>query len=367
LTLHLAEHESKRRLGFESTAPEARRRDHDKYVGRSHCREFRRLHGGPSRCFAAGWVLDAVGHDGHRACPTGWFAESAATGINEQGEIVGYAHATSGEDVAVVWQNGRVNQLPSLGGTRSAAVKVNSAGQIVGWSEPVSGVHLPYAVLWSDGALKDLGTLGGDACDALSINSLGSIVGWARTAPGTTPGGGRENAFEYTQGRMVDLLSDGGAQTFAYDINDSGQIVGADSAHGVLVSNGGTTVLPPLPGDLYSWATAINRSGLAAGYSWNSTRMDAVLWQGVAPRDLGVLPGRQSSMGDAINSSADVVGGSGNYVSGPGAVQGAPNHAFLYRAGAMLDLNDMLPPVQAGRWSKPLISMTRARSLGLVN
>ena len=45
-------------------------------------------------------------------------------------------------------------------GTGGAFHDINDRGQIVGWRDPDSGPY--HALLWEDGMMTDLGTLGGE-------------------------------------------------------------------------------------------------------------------------------------------------------------------------------------------------------------
>jgi probable HAF family extracellular repeat protein len=61
-----------------------------------------------------------------------------------------------------MWEHGVIEELPILRGDQDAnPIAINDRGQAVGWS----GIcRMPlHAVLWQDGILTDLGTLGGMA------------------------------------------------------------------------------------------------------------------------------------------------------------------------------------------------------------
>src|SRR5262245_53751258 len=68
-----------------------------------------------------------------------------------------------------------VTELGTLGGAQSAAYGLNEANQVVGWSTIETGQN--HAFLWEGGAMTDLGTLGGTHSRAWAINNDGIIVG----------------------------------------------------------------------------------------------------------------------------------------------------------------------------------------------
>jgi probable HAF family extracellular repeat protein len=69
--------------------------------------------------------------------------------------------------------------LGTLGGSSSVALGMNELGDVVGWAETGSGVH---AFLWQDGQMADLGTLGGRFSEARDVNDFMQIVGVASDA-----------------------------------------------------------------------------------------------------------------------------------------------------------------------------------------
>ena len=67
-------------------------------------------------------------------------------------------------------------------------------------------------------------------------------------------------------------------------------------------------LLPPLAGDSLSFGTAVNASGVAAGYSSNTLNQTGVRFQQGSVMSLGLPPNATASLGLGINASGHVVG-----------------------------------------------------------
>lgn len=185
--------------------------------------------------------------------------------------------------------------------------------------------------------IKDLGTLGtGLDSYAYDINNRGQIVGGSATLPRPIcPHCFNRAPFLYDKGVMTELGTQGGE---AMAINDSGQVVGyfhlggaLDHRSAFLYDNGVVTDIGTLPGYRYSEAFGINNRGQIVGAAQNR----AFLFQNGVMSDLGTLPGGGGAGATGINNHGTVVGDSGTNV---------PNlttHAFSYDHRVMSDLGTL--------------------------
>ena len=180
-------------------------------------------------------------------------SDSAANAVNDSGQVVG-TYGTNDPQHAFLYSNGAITSLPEpsfTGGAGCRADAINSTGQIAGECGDTSGND--HLVLWQNGAVTDLGTLGtaGTATfiDALSINNSGQIAGTVFTA-------GADQGFSYSNGTLANL---GGFTAAA--INDNGVMVGGPSIDsGGTVQNLNTLIPAGSPYQIQS-ATAINDDG----------------------------------------------------------------------------------------------------------
>src|SRR5581483_3338672 len=178
------------------------------------------------------------------------------------------------------------------------------------------------------------GSLGGYPTQIYDINDSGQIVGAGTLVQGT----GR--AFLYSSGVMTDLGTFGGATSAASGINASGQVVGTASTltgetHAFVYSpaTGMTDLQPLLAGAPPSYATSINDSGQIVGqFTASNGYLHAFLLNGSAVTDLGALinGGLANSNPVRINNSGRVLISSdvGAYLYSGGImapVSGLPN------------------------------------------
>lgn len=162
--------------------------------------------------------------------------------INDNGQAVGMSGTCANTQLpplangahAVLWDNGAVIDLGSLGGTANPALlgvgnvafSINNQSQVVGTSSlPGNTTHHSFLWTWEKG-MQDLGILPGDVNSAgLGINNRGEVIGVSADASGNP------RPYLWKNGVMTELNTLVPADSplhllLAYSINDRGQISG---------------------------------------------------------------------------------------------------------------------------------------------
>jgi probable HAF family extracellular repeat protein len=145
---------------------------------------------------------------------------------------------------------------------------------------------------------------------------------------------------------MQDLGTLGGSYSYAWGINDNGQVAGTSRLPNSLKhafrwqSGVGMLDLGTLPGGDYSDSGGINLGGQVTGggtLTIGGSDLHACLWRsGFGMQDLGTLGGSES-FGRGINSKGQVIGES--------TIGNGNTHAFVWDAiGGMQDLNALIAP-----------------------
>src|SRR5262249_30206328 len=128
--------------------------------------------------------------------------DSNVSFITDNGLVSGQALNGSIDPIAgwpasngVLWKDGRIINLGTLGGYESLAGRVNSRGQVTGIAtntipDPFSFYYFPgtpnatqmRAFIWDEkNGMQDIGTLGGPDAFAPLINERGQIAGFSYT------------------------------------------------------------------------------------------------------------------------------------------------------------------------------------------
>jgi probable HAF family extracellular repeat protein len=253
---------------------------------------------------------------------------SSAFAVNNKGQVAGNTLNTATlpvpNNLAFLWQNGAMQDLGTLGGPESFAFLLNERGQVAGMSFPNStpSSNCPFPLithpfLWDDGKMVDLGTLGGTCGLSMALNNRGQVVGQSNLAGDQTA-----HPFLWDKGTLSDLGTLGGTFGMALWINDAGEIVGGatnqddQAVLAFLWRHGVMTDLGTVDGDACSTAANINSKGQVVGTSAKNcaftTDQHAFLWESGQMIDLNsFLPptsNLQLSNGYNINDRGEIVG-----------------------------------------------------------
>jgi probable HAF family extracellular repeat protein len=201
-------------------------------------------------------------------------AATYAAKINSAGQIVGiFIDARSKFHGFVRAVTGAVTTIDVPGAIGTFAQGINSAGQIVGaytkpdsaLTEPDSGVQafFPHGFLrTAAGALTTFSVPG--ATNTTAINRAGQVVGTFADGRGEFHGFLRAATGAFT---TIDVP--GAIGTHAFDINDSGQIVGffggEIKGHGFLRAATGVFTTIDVPGAVQTHALGMSDSGRIVG------------------------------------------------------------------------------------------------------
>jgi probable HAF family extracellular repeat protein len=182
--------------------------------------------------------------------------------------------------------------------------------------------------------ISDLGTLGGTESFAYAINDRGDVVGLARMGSDLAT-----HSFFYRRGTLTDLypLNSGEILTGGpMGINNKGQIasgvVGSDGIYypAIYDADTGITVLGSLGVPWYGFsgvATSLNNRGQAVGYSYvDGVTRHAFLYSDGVMTDLGSAGGYSAAL--RINDSGQAVGFTSDTSYGFA-------RAFVYHKGAL--------------------------------
>jgi probable HAF family extracellular repeat protein len=278
-----------------------------------------------------------------------------AAGLSENGAV---DPLTGWPEVeAVLWKDGQVTPLGTLGGNESFASAMNNRDQVVGAAlnaipDPISMLGAgtqTRAFLWDkENAMQDLGTLGtGNDAFAVSVNEHGEVAGFSFSDSTSSP---PQHSFIWEKERgMRDLGTFGGTFSQPSAINNRGQVIGSsdleggNARHPFLWSQGRLKDIGTF-GGLFGNANFLNDAGEVVGYGGLpgdqvNHAMHAFLWKLKDDEltDLGTVGGDQCSEGWGINSKGQVVGHSG-------ACDFSAIRASLWDGGPMVDLNTLVTP-----------------------
>jgi probable HAF family extracellular repeat protein len=225
------------------------------------------------------------------------------------------------------------NSRPAFNGNFA----VGGRSMVACWTLSLNTSDAPVrqATIWNGGIPTNLGTLGGTNSYAFGINNAGQVVGMAN------PIG--DAGFRATVWNGTTPTALGPLGSYAFGINNAGQVAGyitTDMPHATIWNGTIPTDLGSLGGN--SFAFGINNAGQVVGnsYTAENTISHAMLWSGGTMTDLGTLGG--SSDAYRINDSGQAVGFS--FTTGNAALLAT----IWDPEGTIVDLNTLLDPSGTG-------------------
>jgi probable HAF family extracellular repeat protein len=166
-----------------------------------------------------------------RPLPTLGGNNGLAFAINDRGDVAGTSENATLDPTCtapqvlqfkpVIWERGQIRELPTVSGDPDGvAFAINDRGQAVGVSADCK-LTPGHALLWHDGKVSDMGTLGGLALAPSDINNHGQVVGTA------FDNNNNNRAFLWQNGVAIDLGTlPGDVMAHANAIDDKGQVIG---------------------------------------------------------------------------------------------------------------------------------------------
>jgi uncharacterized repeat protein (TIGR01451 family) len=325
---------------------------------------------------------------------------SKAHSINEAGEIVGEGLSGDGRTIRPIWLAGQVigyfegiagnpyswdNQRHAVGrhvvnskiscnvwwtptasgqidACNGSAYDINETGESAGSARFTTPSIHSHTVTWREGTIyRDLGLPpGARESQGAGINDRGDVVGNL-----TDASTGRIEAFVHRDGQYTRLQSlPGNYASYAWDINNHGDIVGTSNGGVPVIWKRGSTVptvLPVPPGRYPRSVARINDDGDIIGTTTGIYPIanEAVMWRNGEFIALGVLPTGSESYAYDINNAGVVVGTS---------TTGSPYgwHAVTWQVHSAADadlslaLSDAPDPVRKGETLTYTIIVTNA-------
>lgn len=215
---------------------------------------------------------------------------------------------------------------------------INNKTQIVGSDYGDFSGFYQHAVLWSNGTLSDLGSLGGMNAESIGtgINDSGQITGYS-TLSGGLYNPNNPEVFFISNGVMTDL---GPSTHRAFGINASGQLAGTLQNNHAFFYNGAITDLGGFGSYPYTEGFAINKSGDIVGIAGSSLGYHLFRYSGGVMQDLSIQAvdycSGYMSGGLVINDSGQIAG-----CWLIGSPQTGYTHAFRYSAGVLTDFGTL--------------------------
>ena len=272
-------------------------------------------------------------------------ANSRAYAINEHGWVVGEAETGDGRLRAFLWTpESGMRDLGACGGELSRAYAINERGEVAGEAEDAEGRMRPFRWTLEQG-LEEL-PLPTDFREGFvyGLNNFGVLAGG-----GESRAGARALVWTVDGVAIPPALAERGASV-AHAVNDLGVIAGQVEhqpdddyvSRAFLLQPPGALDILELAGsvDWSSAALGLDAEGRAVGFAESSNATQAIMFQRDTPAASIDTLANVYSIAHDVNDRGETVG---LFVSS----HEDEDRAFVWRAGVMTDLNEVLESDEA--------------------
>jgi len=235
-------------------------------------------------------------------------------GLNNNGQIVGYAYLADQFNFGFIYANGTYTRLPpGPNGEETSAHGINDGGAVVGWA--LSGGR-SVGFVYRDGAYQ-LYPRPNTNTFFRAIGHDGRVTGYSDflDANGVYLGYSSGFIFDPATGQYTDITVPGFSAVIAQGINDAGVVVGSGQNNPAAAF-----VRDPATGNLDLFRVAglstkargINRTGVITGFVEQvaqAVATEAFTFVGAPPNfETLVIANMPSTVGEGINDSGQVAG-----------------------------------------------------------
>lgn len=196
-------------------------------------------------------------------------ANTLLTGINNNGDLIGYYMTTDSHTHAFLYSGGALTSLDFPGAKYNGAVDINNSGQVLG-GYSIDGIT-SHVYLYDSGSFTILDAFPGAESTGFSgMNDNGDLVGsYSLSDPDSSY---NSHGFIYSNGEFIPVDHPVEPNvTFLSDINNQGQVLGMysiggepEQSYAFLYKDGEFFSLPWLSDDQGFFS--INNTGQIAGY-----------------------------------------------------------------------------------------------------